>query len=411
MAPVESAREGGVPAARASAGPPTHENRWTGLRGNAEGAIKKRRYREAAEFLEEALYIAEAAWPDGARYSETAVRLAGVCVMLSLHGRAEALYRQTLLAGGESADQVNAVFVEALSGLGRLYLLREEFDKAEPLIRRALDLETALRGPGLASVPVFLNLAMLHAMSGRDEDAGRMFGEAVETLERGERGDEVEAIEVYDNAALFHIGRGDLAVADSLYRRALILRQETGGPRHPVYAAGLVNLGRLQFQRGVFDEAETLLWQAADVFHQTRRASYSGHLPALYYLALMAQRNQQHEEAEMLRAKLLQDTETDPEANGPARAAVLHLEGRNHLARGEAADAGRKFREALDIAGDSNPVHRRFTAAIRGLLLGELAGLPDGGGQPAEAERLAAEARELAGALDWSLGRRVFTAG
>lgn len=384
---------------------------WAGLLDSAEASVKRRRYREAEDQLEVALAIAEAEWPNSLRNGEAAVRLARVCVMLSLEGRAEALYRQALLMLGAAREQDNSVFIEGVSGLGRLYLLREEFDKAEPLIRRSMDLGTALHGAGFASIPVFLNLAMLHAVAGRDADAGRMFGKAIETLERGECGDEVEEIGVYDNCALFRVSRGDLAEADSLYRRALILRQETVGPRHPVYAAGLVNLGRLLFRRGDFDEAESLLWQATDVFHQTRRASYSGHLPALYYLALIAQRNQRHEEAEMLRAKLLQDTETDPEAGPPAQAAVLHIEGQRHLDRGEAADAERKFRQALDLAGDSNPVHRRFTAGIQGLLFDELAGLLGGGGRPAEAESLMAQAKELAGTLDWSLGRRVFTAG
>ncbi len=389
----------------------TLQKDWTGLLDSAEASVKKRRYREAEDQLEVALAIAEAEWPNSPLPGEAAVRLAGVCIMLSLQGRAEALYRQALLARGAAQDKVDAVFVEGVSGLGRLYLLREEIDKAEPLIRRALDLETALRGPGLASVPVFLNLAMLHAMAGRDEDAKRMFGEAIETLERGECDDDVEAIGAYDNCALFRISRGDSQEADSLYRRALILRQGTVGPRHPVYAAGLVNLGRLQFRRGVFDEAESLLWQATDVFHQTRRASYSGHLPALYYLALIAQRNQQHEEAGMLRTKLLQDTETDLEASGPAQAAVLHIEGRLHLDRGEASDAEAKFRQALDIARDSTPVHRRFAAGILGLLLDELAGLLRDSDRSTEAEHLTAHATELAGTLDWSLGRRVFTAG
>lgn len=331
--------------------------------------------------------------------------------MLSLEGRAESLYRQALLVRGPTRDEFGPVFIEGVSGLGRLYLLREEIDKAEPLIRRALDLGEALHGAGFASVPVFLNLAMLHATAGRDKDAGAMFARAVEALEHGEHGDAVESIGAYDNYALFCTSRASRDDAEPLYRRALILRQETVGPRHPVYAAGLVNLGRLQYRRGALDEAETLMWQAADVFDGSRLAPYSGHLPAFYYLALIAQANQQRDEANALCKKLHGISEADMEAGGPAMAAALHVEGRFHLERGQVGDAESRFRQALDIAGDSTPVHRRFAAGILEPLLADLAGLLRDTGKAAEAEHLDARARELAGTIDWSLGRRVFTAG
>ncbi len=399
-----------APASR-PAGQSAQHDRWTSLLDSAGGAVKKRRYREAAEHLEEALVIAEAAWPNSARSSESAVRLARVCVMLSLEGRAESLYRQALLATGVTRGEFGAVFVEGVGGLGRLYLLREEIDKAEPLIRRSMELGAALRGSDFASVPIFLNMAMLHATTGQDEDAERMFEEAIEALEHGEHGDEVEAIGAYDNYALYRIGRGDLEAAEPLYRRALILRQETVGPGHPVYAAGLVNLGRLQYRRGVLDEAETLMWQAADVFEGKRLAAYSGHLPVFYYLALMAHANQQRDEANALCGKLRSLTESDTDAGAPARAATLHVEGRFHLERRQFSDAEARFRQALDIAGESSPVHRRFTAGILAPLLDDLAGLLRGDARSAEAEHINARAEELAGAIDWSLGRRVFTAG
>ena len=121
--------------------------------------------------------------------------------------------------------------------------------------------------------------------------------------------------------------------------------------------------------------------------------------------------DRQQEEAEILCAKLYRATETDMEARGPAQAAALHVEGRFHLDRRQVADAEAKFRQALDIAGDSTPVHRRFAAGILGLLLDEQAELLREGGKMIESEHLSAHAKELVGTIDWSLGRRVFTAG
>ncbi len=92
-------------------------------------------------------------------------------------------------------------------------------------------------------------------------------------------------------------------------------------------------------------------------------------------------------------------------------AAALHVEGRFHLDRGQVGDAEARFRQALDIAEDSTPVHRRFAAGILAPLLDDLVGLLRKDGKMAEAEQLSARADELAGTIDWSLGRRVFTAG
>ena len=411
MAQTESARDGLISVVSRIAGLPARQYRWTSLSNAAKTAVRARRYQEAAEHLEEALAIAESAWPDGPKFTATAVRFANLCVLLGRLAQAEQLYRRALIARGAAPDQIDDLFVQGVSGLGRVYLLKGDLDKADLLLRRALDLETKLHGPGFAAAPVLFNLAMLHASNKRDADSKRLFSEAIETLERNQSADEVEAIAVYDNCALFCISRDMPDEAEPLLRRALIVRQETVGPRHPIYAAGLVNLGRLQFARDAFDEAESLFWQATDVYQRARRSSFSGFLPALYFLALIAVRNKRYDEAESLCKKILAATESDAIAGIPAEAAVLHVLGLLRIDRNKPAEAEPMLRRAHELARDSAVSHRRFAGDVLRRLLDDLAGLLGATGKSAEAERLSSHAGEIRGEVDWSVGRRVFTAG
>ena len=411
MAYVEEIKDSLLSTVGRIAGQPARQYRWSSLRKQARFAIRARRYQEAAAHLRDALQVARSAWPEGPRQSETAIQLADVCAVLDRDGEAESLYRDALLSRGAAADQIDDVFVRGVSGLGRLYLLRGEPDKAEPLIRRALDLETVRLGPGFASVTALFNMALLHAGAGRDEDAKRRFGEAIETLERSDGAEPLEAIAVYDNCALFCISRGLADEAESLFRRALIIRQETVGPRHSVYAAGLVNLGRLQFDRDALDEAESLLWQATDVYQRNKGTLYAGYLPALYYLALIARRNERRDEAGALCKKLLVAAEGNEDANGPAEAALLHVFGLLQTDRKNPGDGEQMFRRADDLARSAAPKHRRFASNILGYMLDDLAVLVRGDGKTAEADALCAHAKEIRETISWSLGRRVFTGG
>ena len=176
-------------------------------------------------------------------------------------------------------------------------------------------------------------------------------------------------------------------------------------------AAGLVNLGRLQFDRDALDEAESLLWQATDVYQRNKGTLYAGYLPALYYLALIARRNERRDEAGALCKKLLVAAEGNEDANGPAEAALLHVFGLLQTDRKKTEDGEQMFRRADDLARSSAPKHRRFASNILGYMLDDLAVLVRGDGKTAEADALCAHAKEIRETIGWSLGRRVFTGG
>lgn len=56
--------------------------------------------------------------------------------------------------------------------------------------------------------------------------------------------------------------------AESLYRRALAIRQQVLGPRHPKVASILYNLGRLYSDQGRYSEAEPLFLQSLAIVQE-----------------------------------------------------------------------------------------------------------------------------------------------
>jgi len=70
--------------------------------------------------------------------------------------------------------------------------------------------------------------------------------------------------------------RDQLADAESLYRRALVLWEEVRGPAHPDVAEGLHQLGQLLLRLGREAEARELLTRAMAIWEQRDNAQPSG---------------------------------------------------------------------------------------------------------------------------------------
>ena len=59
--------------------------------------------------------------------------------------------------------------------------------------------------------------------------------------------------------------------AESLYEKALAIREKTLGGNHPFVAVSLDNLANLYYQQGRLDEAEPLYMRALDIREQNRK--------------------------------------------------------------------------------------------------------------------------------------------
>ena len=75
-----------------------------------------------------------------------------------------------------------------------------------------------------------------------------------------------------NNLADVHTLQGRCAAAESLYRQALSILEDSLGPDHPEVAYGLTHLARVSFLQARFTESEALLHWKVHAPEQCRPA-------------------------------------------------------------------------------------------------------------------------------------------
>jgi eukaryotic-like serine/threonine-protein kinase len=192
--------------------------------------------------------------------------LARVYGGLGLFDKAEPLLRRALeqrrtLHGARHPD-----VAEAMDQLGHVLINQSRFDEAEPLLRDALAQRRALLGNASASTAESLqHLATLHQERGALDVAEPLFREAV-AIRRAIRGsDHEEVAESLNNLGLAVYLRGRYNEVEPLYREALAIRVRHLGEDHPLTAQSLQNLAQLLQELGRYGEAEPLQRRALAV--------------------------------------------------------------------------------------------------------------------------------------------------
>lgn len=403
---MEAANQGFLSADGELAGAASLQTRWGDQLILADEAIAGGRLADALDHNKHALMIAQENWPGTPELAESYVRLADVCAALDQCDTALNLYNQGVTVLGGFADGVSPGLAHAVGNLGRLHMLKGEMDKAVELTAAADALLRRLEEPHALAVK--LNLALVAATAGRHGEAEQAFIDAMAAAERTRTAAGAPGIAVLDNYARFCVGREMRAEAEMALRRCLILRQESGGPRDPVYAAGLENLARLLLQHEAGEEAETLLWQASEVYRHNDDKPVAGLVSVTHLVAQIALRNENPGEARKLGAKLLELGAANPAGAAAAEAAALHIEARLALDGPDKTAAEAPMRRALAIADNLKGDFRQLGDDIAGDLLCELAELLMQTDKGAEAERLMARAEELRHRLQWIVTGFVF---
>jgi tetratricopeptide (TPR) repeat protein len=399
-------------ASRASAdlpagGSPARAN-WENLLVLGDEAIAEGRLEDAVEHCTNALGIAEENGAESVWLAESYIRLADLCAALDDQTAALRRYGQGAAILDERPDGASVLLAHAVSNMGRLCMLNGEFARATQLTVAADALQRKLNQPD--SPAVKLNLALVAATAGVEADAERAFREAVAAAERCRDTIGALAFAVHDNFAEFSIRCGRMADAEMALRSCLILRQEATGPRHPVYADGLVNLARLHLLQDAAEEGETLLWQASDVYRSSGGAPGGALIEALYLLARTAREGGRADDVETICAQLLTFGEPDTAVAAAAEAAALHIGALVRLDGPDMPTAEAPMRRALNLASRLSGDFRRLGEEISSALLRELSEFLVTIGKGAEAERLTARADELRGQPPWAVTGFVFVA-
>ena len=152
------------------------------------------------------------------------------------------------LAVARRVDEAGVAKPTALfNNLGLLFEGKARYAEAEPLYRRAVQINTAVRGESDPIVATcFNNLARLLQDTNRLAEAEPLFRRALKIDEASYGPDHPEVATILNNLASLLQETSRLAEAEPLYRRALKIDEASSGPDHPNVAIRLNNLAVAQ---------------------------------------------------------------------------------------------------------------------------------------------------------------------
>ena len=307
---------------------------------------------------------------------------------LGLFDRAEPLLRRALDTRRRLLDEGDPAIAESRDKLGAMLQARGEFDEAEPLLRVALAERREAFGelhPTVAESSY--HLAKVLQSQGRYEEAERLYSEALR-IHQATGGDELELARMQGGLAILFSEMGDFEAAEAGFREALRIRRLVLGNNHALVAEAVNDLAVCLGIQGKYDDAEPRFREALEIRRRLLGDEHPAVAEGLNNLGRLLKEKREFDEAERLyrealwihRKRLGEDHPRVP----------LQLYNLAHLlqAKGDPAPAEGLHREALAarrrILGDEHADTGHSLASL-GSVLVDL-------GRPAEAEPLLEEA-------------------
>jgi serine/threonine-protein kinase len=303
-------------------------------------------------------------------------------------------------------EVTDAELADGADTLATVLQFRGEWEEAEELFRRALELRLALYGETHLDVADSLNnLAALLGERRRPGDRAAIEELDLRALEIRRRllgPRHLEVAQSLNNLAVFYYGRdgpGDPEQAEGLYRQALAIRRDQLPPRHPSIANTESNLANVLQELGRFDEAEVLFRSAVDSWSASLGPEHPRVATGLFGLyGLLRERGRLREAEEALRRSRAIDLAALP-GDHPYLADEALALGRLVLEQGRAEEAEPLLREALDRARRVGDEPARGVPALHALgrCLLELGRAEEASRRVAEARRAHDQAAERSG--------------
>ncbi|HEY0554045.1 MAG TPA: serine/threonine-protein kinase [Thermoanaerobaculia bacterium] len=273
---------------------------------------------------------------------------------------------------------------DLLETMGRVYRSLGLYEKAKPLMQRALDLNRKIRGPEDLIVAQNLdNLAGVLNDLGKRKEAEPLIREAVAIQEKRGATRNIDYAKGLSNLGEIQALKGELDSAEAILKKSLAIKRSLPHPDQRAIASSLNSLGKLYATRGQYAVAEPLYLRALAIRRQlaegnpdTEVATTLGNLASLREnVGNLAGAETYYREVLEMRRKLLESTD-------PRVAFALSNLGYVLVGERKMNEAESCFREALSIA-DENP---GFDSLKRAIFLRNLSVAVLNEGKVAEAE-------------------------
>ncbi len=245
-------------------------------------------------------------------------------------GEAEPLMRRALEINKASFGEHHPAVATGLNNLAQLLQATNRMGEAEPLMRRALEISKASFGGHHPTVATGLNnLALLLNGTNRMREAEPLMRRALE-ISKASFGEQHPAVAIRLNnlAQLLQVSNR-MEEAESLMRRALAISEASFGEHHPTVATRLNNLAQLLNDTNRMREAEPLMRRALAI----SKASFGEHHPTvairLNNLAQLLNDTNRMREAEPLMRRALEINEASFGEHWPSPRNRSSAKGRN----------------------------------------------------------------------------------
>ena len=268
----------------------------------------------------------------------------------ALHREAEPLMRRALEIDERSYGVGHPNVAVLLNNLGSLLQTMNRLVEAEPLMRRALEIDERSFGADHPRVAIRLNnLAQLLQATNRLVEAEPLMRRALEIDERSLGADHPDVAIDLNNLAQLLQATNRLVEAEPLMRRALGIDERSFGADHPRVAIRLNNLAQLLQATNRLVEAEPLMRRSLEIDERSYKPDHPRVAIDLNNLALLLQATNRLVEAEPLMRRALEIDERGLGAHHPALPIDLNNLASLLQARNRFLEAEPLMRRALEI--------------------------------------------------------------
>ena len=342
-------------------------------------------YEQARLLLEEGLQIRSELGDDDLETAESLDQLASLYTDQGDFDRAEPLFRRSLEIRERELGAGHPYVAASLNNLAFHFIERGDSAPAESLLRRALEIQEAARGaehPDVAGS--LINLAELYRDRGELGRAEPYLRRALEVQEKVLAPNHPDLAYSLNSLAMMYYAQGETARAEPLFRRTLEIQEQVLGAVHPNVAVSLNNLAELYRSTGDYQRAESLYRRALEIQERALGAAHPDVAVTCSNLADLYFARGEHSAAEPLYARALEVQEAALGAAHPSVGVTLNHQADLYLARGEPARAEPLYRRALELQEQAYGGDHLSVA----ITLADLGDLYLSQGRPAEAERL-----------------------
>jgi len=286
------------------------------------------------------------------------------------HLLANALQIRRDLPGTSPSD-----LVTSLGAYAGTLLYRGDLDRAEPLLREAMDrLHPANREDSIQLAGLRSHMGTLLQARGLWEAAVEEQLEVLELRRHLFGPHHPDVAESLNNLAVLRGYQGDYPAAEALYREALEIAIQAHGPESPDLVTGFGNLAFVLADQGRFQAADSFFRAATDLGMKVLGPQHPSVAWTLYSHSTMLLEQGDFAEAERKTRQVLELRGRGLPDEHPAVSASLQILGRSLDAQGQFMEAGECLRESLAIRQATLPPGHWLTASAESVLGEHLTG-------------------------------------